>query len=994
MLVFDDNVQIRQVGDLGQVAANQQYSAKCVAISHAGEMIAIASSEGQIDIIFVNSVQPRSNKIQLDGQSDSITDLAFSRDGKRLVAIGKPNRIKKAAKLEHEVMVWELSANEWTQLGQTEFQGQQFNPTVTRFSDNGNRILAFNDTGNQDDWQTIVLGFQTASKESEPFFRLESQSKDRFNDSVFADAEGRTVVSSISDVTQNEHGIVVWSTDEPGIYVAESKQLADSRITKLDLHNNAFLAVTENRRLLFWNKTDKDFSFLNRKPPSIFRGHKNSIEIAGILDSPDKLISASFEESKSPEILISDTSKFAQEQVRFGPNVGDNPSVPVAFFENRDATNRVAMGNDHGLVSIHDKLPFRLTGDTESETVSERSACQWEVDAWEKHIITNDYLFALSKRDNLYRYDLKTGTLQAVLTQMRQGGKISQLEISRDSRYAVLQRKEKKFEIWDLHDVSLVKTVTVGQGDFGAFNENLIPNLQISPDGKWIAAGKVSVFVWRTDGTPVGRMGNETKLESRLNSIRFFSGADKLAISYGDRIKLYNLGSSLESTGTYSVKRLPGAANFPNLVDATALIDGNQYLLVRRLVKSEKGNDLGMDLLQLNSNGKANKVQQFLGANEGAFFGDKALLVTADEKRAVVVFDIPSGQKQPQEVSVKLPDSLISGSRVARTKFSRVYMNSAGELVVNWRFGSKNNTVSIRQNSLLGGGSKLGELVVVAEPIVESVGLTPERAISFANTKLRLWRFKENDNRSVSPESTVEGNFRMAEISPDGTRAFVIGLSPPSTAILSLGSNIQREEISGIDPAKVGSVAWSNDGNQLAVGSMQGKVQILNAENFSMAVTVDLEESADPGKPEIQQLKFADDGKSLVVVQSGQTSVLKEDNAWQVSVTLKHPDNDPIECADIASDGNRVITGSDRGRITLWDTEVLEKPLIEKTEEVSLPLVDVQPDEPESIEGRALLTLGRLRSAIHDVNFTSDESGVIAFETNSESAIYYPATKK
>ena len=119
------------------------------------------------------------------------------------------------------------------------------------------------------------------------------------------------------------------------------------------------------------------------------------------------------------------------------------------------------------------------------------------------------------------------------------------------------------------------------------------------------------------------------------------------------------------------------------------------------------------------------------------------------------------------------------------------------------------------------------------------------------------------------------------------------------------------------------------------------------------------------------------------------------DLQWKDVAKFRHSDQDPIECADIAADGNRIITGSSRGRITVWDARSIDPPQGTEAE------LGIQPEPEETVQDensdkdyseRALLTISRLRSAIRSVAFTANDSGVIALEVGSENAVWFPAT--
>ena len=988
VLAFADRIEVRNTVDLNSEIVTLGFTGvECVAVSHSGGQLAIAQ-QGKISIVPAEPLALSQAEVKLKNvEFDSVFDLEFSRDGKSLVCVGKPKAIRKSAALEQELMVWELNRGEWNVLSPTKFKGRLFTPTVAQFSDDGKRILAFNDSGDREQHQVIVFGRNTISGKTH--YELVATAENSIGYSVFGDTQGTSVISSLVEKTTQR--VVVWTVDDPTQRLAKSKNI-DSKITQLDFRENAVLAITEDRESLFWQLDDSGFSKLNSKP-KVFQGHRNALSFAGLLQPASAFVSVSKDDS---ECLKTDTKTYAKKEskLRLNSSKLEARGAPTVFFESQ-STQQAIVGNEQGLVSIHKPAP--LGGEP---------ICNWETDAWERHIVTDNRLFAISKRDLLYQYDLMTGELQTVMTQLSQvmdskkiepgkSGKISSLEISQDSRFAVLQRDNGKleFEIWNLERRMRVKTVEFGK--FPSLNESTLRNLAISPDGKWIAGGKVTIFIWRNDGTKFGEVGNKSKLESFANSVRFFSGASKLVVSYKDRLKLYKLGTSIEQEGIYQVASLPNSNSFPNLVDAT-VFNGRNYLLMRRLVEVNGRRDLALELFKLIPGGRARVVQSFPQATNGSFSENKALLVTRDSSKPVMVYDLEKMPEKPREISVSVPRDVAAQSRNSpvslRKRFSRIHMDENGDLVLNWQIAGKHNTVSVKANG------QVGDLVVTATPRLQAVATGSNSAVTLSNSKLRLWNISDGAERFVSPQRTFKGNYRLAEISPDMTKAFVVDSRSEKAVVMQLNAGSERVEIDRVDAADINSATWSSDNETLAIGFKNGQVRVNDVVVFSPDP-----EDADSSNQSVKQLNFSDDGQSLVVVQSASDDESAQGNianaftlrkakqgSWKVSAQFNHPDQDPIQCADISADGSRVVTGSSRGRITIWDSTAAENNELEEDEVSKEP--SEQPTEKD-FRDRELLIIGRLVSAVQAVGFLQEESAVIALEAQSSTAIVFPFAK-
>ena len=229
------------------------------------------------------------------------------------------------------------------------------------------------------------------------------------------------------------------------------------------------------------------------------------------------------------------------------------------------------------------------------------------------------------------------------------------------------------------------------------------------------------------------------------------------------------------------------------------------------------------------------------------------------------------------------------------------------------------------------------------------------------------------------------------------TKAFVVDSRPPKAAVIQLNSDSERVEIDDVSAAEITSAAWTNDGETLAIGYANGQVRIKDEIIFSRGLA-----GADFSEQPVVQLKFSGDNQSMVVVQSARG----EENArsdwanafalrkveagpWRVSAQFKHSDLDPIQCADISTVGKRVVTGSSRGRITIWDAEAVK---YDEQSEVSVSTAS--PLEEKKITDRELLTISRLRSAVLSVGFIQKESAVIALETRSPNPVLFPVAKQ
>ena len=976
-LLNSNGVERSELNVFGTEVGAISSTAKLAATARQGKIELYAMASGD------NSASPTT---ELEGgQSDKISNLAFGVDGKRIVSIGQPNAIRKTAQLEHEVMCWERNGNEWEPLGPTKFRGQRLTPTNAQFSHNGQRILTL------DDSTDIAIVLQRKTGTAKPYFEL-SASKEGVGHSVFADPSGTKILSGVSGKSAS-HRLVVWSFENPNVVLFQSPDVG-SEILRVDFHKNTILAITEDKRSLYWELGDSGLKGIEDKP-RVFRGHAKPIGYAGILDPTNEFITISEDGS---EILKTNVDKYQKEDFQLGPSIAfsGKEASATTFFE--DKQHRSITGNDSGLISIHDL--------SEPER---RSVCDLQTGAWTKHIATDDHLFALSDLDHLYRYDLQTGELQEIFKQLSaanstdSSGKISSLEISQNGQLAILQRDNGKteFEIWRFgKEPQLIKVINLNQPTYSALREKAkqtIGHLTISPDGKWIAAAKVSAFLWRSDGRLVGKFGNEGSNERRVNAVQFDSTAPKLVVSYTSpsRLKLYDLANPNRQPTIYKTSGLPNAENLPNMVDMST-VDGVPFVLVRKIFSDQGKKDLGLALLRLGS-ARITPVQSFPQATNGSISAGKALIVSRNSSCPIVVYDIKSGSQEQRclsmnwigQASPQLPDQQERG----RTRFNDIRLNRInGDLILGWQFGGERNTVSVDIND------RTSNLVVTTNPPIQAVGMNSDRVITLADTKLRLWNLsKEDGNFTLSPDKTITGNYKLASVSSDARKALVIDLES-KVSVVDFDQRqfgvVDTKPIFGSDE-KATAVAWSKDGKSWAVGYENGEIWV-DGRNIQGMKSEAVREIQFAGLRNEGEAGLNDQQSMVVVGAGGVAFVLRKSNdSWSESARFQHADLDAIVCADITADGMRVVTGSSRRRVTIWDAESYDEPIDNLVGTEPIELTDLEKTRAQADpSSRALLTIARLESAVRSVHFVQDDSAVIAIEKKSEDVTLFPTARK
>ena len=1014
-LYFADRIEVRSATELDKVISTVQVGELGVteieqmALSHDGQMLAVAF-ESVLRMINVDTGKVET--MELAVQSQGVTHIEFSRDGSRMLTVGDPSSTRRSRGLESQLMTFENVNDTWRKMPNPRFGNDLPELGHARFSADGKRIVTSNPEGALKDQKAYVLSLRESSGGSESqeqasfyewmreFVRPRSM-KLGFVTSIFADAAGNEVISSFAS-QDGSYQLAVWRVDEGDGTVQistatpqeRSRRLTDepyptfdsartipveSKINYLDFNGEILLAAGENRILTSWI-VNKDLSNLRTVKSTPFKGHGKEIGFSGILNAGSKYLSISLD--SNPEVLLTDTSVRRAEQREFrlyDDEVLGAGSSPTAFYQSRDGNWNI-FGNDQGVVSIN------ANGSTDDEV---NPSINWQVSAWNEHYITNQYLFAKSARDQLFRFDLLSGELEAVLTltnpaEFKSGGdgvenRIYSLNVSRNGKFAVIQRQngKRELEIWNLETMD-VKKVSFDDKR-GLDNSDEIPLVAISDDGQYIVGARVRFYVWRNDGSYVGDAGKETR--QTINSIRFFADSATLVVGRKGEVKVYEVDQELEAK-TYKIELLVESIGKSNVVDART-IGGKRYLLTRFVGKDDITKS-GLELIQLNSDGitkiesfPGNGLQQGVITRSGKVLGI-SLEAASKNEPALIQFDIASATVlEPREVVVS--SRIVDGEATDnRSIFGGVFETPGDDIVLTWKLNRRSNTVTVDSNG------DLSNLCCIGRPQIDSIAMTSEnKLVTFDNGVARLWVLNQGDDglKSVSPAGSIRGNFQVFSVCPSGNTAFAVLSSGKKQGWIDMTTGQWTEEFPIGDDGVVTAVGWSSNSAQTALGYTNGKLSIVENGKEKIVATDALKQTG------YQELRFSNDGLSLVAIQEGAALVIRQkqleaeaDGAipgtkW-ISVRLAYPDDDQVSSADISSNGTRVVTGSQGGRLTLWNTDS-----------------KVGTSGKEGASERELMSLYRgFQSKVRQTRFGNEDRWILAFEqdANRKSAILLP----
>ncbi len=936
-LVFPEHIEIRNLEDLGLPQIILPIGmASAAALSADGQLLAIGLPAGSrqrtgiIELVdLTDPTNPRPFKT-LGAQSASIDHLEFSPQG-RLLSVGTPSRLRKSSGgLEEELMIW---SDDWQRLDVdlTDERGVLPRFTWATFARDGHKILTTYPEGLGRE-QSVHL-----FSEAEDGFRWLARSPiANLNCASFLDDAGTVIIANFRDSGTGTYSLVRWDCRPNGTIQSSVSALdsivtmapVEQKILTLKRFGNWLLTGGEDRKITLWNWPTQS--------STSFPGHSRDVDFCTMLpaDSGDHVL-ISISTGAAAEIVKTDLSTYRPEvesQAIAQSAADDQPSPTTLFVSGPSATS--AYGNDQGQASVW----FPETADQSGER-----NIQWETSAWKHHYLSDNFLFAQSRGDYFYQYDRQTGGLLKVLTFLaksesdeNQRSEITSFQPSADGALAVVtsDNQRPEFEIWNLETQTRLHTIDYGaEKIFGTETDKQLALLKVSPDGRWVVGGKVGLFAWSTQtGQRIPlRLNPGESPRSTINSIHFLRGTTKVIASWKQRIDLVDLESGISQY--FAVPRLSAGKNESSIVDCRRTDD--QILILLR-TDADEDSKAGIGLLELNSN---RFIADFPDATVASFSRtnpDRCCYVTENNSQSQVLqYDLPTGRTEV--LKFQWDGELQNRFR----KIIGVDQHANGNITLQSVTPNRVNLTRPNWNSLtFNQDLKPGNLRVFAKPEIEYVAVAGNTAITLDSQILRFWTF---DHSGVRPNGLFPEPCQVCRLSPDQS---LLAIAPEGAADLLLvapATQTQLAQLTNQGAAGVSGIAWSADSQYLAIGRTDGSVDLWSRAGQQQFDQV-------PGLPAdtepATELSLSDDGSVIMSVlqQAGAARVSRRvGNRWQ-SLRLRYEDGQPIVTGDLSGNGDRAATGSDDGRLTIWNTEWLNENLI------NTPLAAVKTSDREVMD--------------------------------------------
>lgn len=1047
-MLTETEVRICEASDFAKTTLRRPVeNATVVALSPDGSAVAVGSPATVTTPAKIVVWEGGKSWVINNVPSVAMTDLQFSEDGNLLLCVGRVNRIRKSVGLEKELMVYRKGSGGWLQrdlrgdpddipLGNdpVSMVAQQIAVKLTVGSDAGGNAGVqpkFTNASFSQDGRRILLtssarnvGVRGGKKPVHVFeladntYRwVASPRSDAIDAAIFADDAGNRVVGCVTDQVTSLCGMFIWEVPSArsssagansGLEIEPFRQLT-GRVRSMHRKGQTLVTGGTDRKVSMWNLENQELI-------GSWAGHSKAVDlctfIPGERPEDSTLVSlASIGTGERPELLRNNLGKRIDDRVSVRIGDSRSQSSPMTLSVSRDNQQWVIGGQD-GHVVVRDGV----------------KNTEWEVGAWQNHVLADDYLFAQTGRDHFLRYDRKTGEIKDVLRRLSQqdetaATRIVKFQVSDDGKTALIETNPhgSEFQIWNLETQTLIKRLRYGYLFPESGSESSLPEVALSPDGTYVVAGKVGLIVWSTQpgfDTPVYQNfgGNRDVSWPRnpIGSIVFFEGEggnSEFAVTWpeasrtrgrssrtraGDdseiatgRIHVYQKQpQSIQLVGRFRASIAKGAfdtgrkANQPNAF-AARTIDGQRYIVVRA--------SRSLDLLKLtpgiadpafssNAWDAFEKVRSFKDAKFAAFSkrNTDLLILNKDASNPVQRYSLAEGQVSSLPLSSRLETEF---AEFPRQSLDAIGEAADGSMTVQSIVKGEYNTATLSQ------GLEVAGLRVLARPPVTFAAATGDVILTQDGGSLRKWQLVANpaaggpgsqNDRLVQPAGSLPGFFDFCSLSPDGKKLLACERGSHLLTVVESGSgNLMFEIEAGIE-ARPTAATWSDDGARLVVGFETGELRVFNVNESTAAKAAD---HPYPGDGPVEQLALDAAGTTLLAIfADGPTTPAKFAHVYHQqggdavgewnSVVIGDPDGQRlITTGAISEDGQRVITGARSGQLTFWNVSVVENAV------TGDPRAN---RDLQQIAQRELFDLGEMSSAVRFVDFVgTTESGGI-----------------
>ena len=872
-LVFPDRIEVRTIDQLDQPLHKlDQTNVSAVAISpdgkqlYAGKLGATEGSAGQIELF--NLTQPnQSNAVRtFAAQSISIDLIDVSEAGNAVLSVGKTSALRQSSGqgLEEPLMVW--VDDQRVDVNLVLPDGEKLKFDSASFSNDGQRILITNQGGTARDQSAHVF-----ERNESGYQWIASTPIQGISAATFVNGTSNEVIAGIQNADTGSYSLARWRyvASSPGTasraQTPESMSVIsplDSKIIYLRQQGDFMVATESDRQTTVWDwRNKKSLTIKGQSRPAEFAFVKpaQSLETC-------KVVTTAI--GDQPEILSIDLADYQQEYQRQSIDwTPEDPPASVTAMFSPSATegSLQAFGNDYGIASV-----FRRDKDNDKDN---KNLVQWNISAWQYHVVSDDFVFAQSAEDYLYQYSRTSGALERVLTKLarnylKPGERIVDLQVSDDGRVALVKTNANlpKFVLWDLQQDRLIREVDYGkQNLFGTGSKKLLPKLTLSRDGKWVVGAKVGVFGWLVDSGQLVRFtrNNASAARAIANSIVFVRNSQQVLVSWQNRIIQFDLSRQQQAV-SYSLPQISDAQVRDNVFDAIQDA-GKIYVLA-------KDPQSGILLLSLEDQ---KQIFAFEQASFASFAATKDGLraiaggLDQESKTRIEIWDPTSSSTQqiplPSFDDPTLDRHFLGFAKVSLSPKHGILLQTTER--VRGSVGRQWNSTSIDANLLLGAKvpTAFGRLRVLAQPTIKQVVSNEQQAATLASGQVLFWKLSE---KSVKPDGVLDAWATTMQLAPDAN-TLAIGTTFDRCLLYDFAGRKLLGQIDLKDnQGQITAIAWRADSKTIAVGRSTGVIEVLelNKDNVANSNRELLQLKSPINSSAITQLAYSQNGDLLATV--------------------------------------------------------------------------------------------------------------------------------
>lgn len=549
-------------------------------------------------------------------------------------------------------------------------------------------------------------------------------------------------------------------------------------------------------------------------------------------------------------------------------------STGTAMFD--ESGDRVLLAGDHGVAILHDArtgdLIKRFGGFTERAIFMHADLSP------DGHLLATASKNLVDTYSDIYIWDTETGDVVTRLEGL--GNDVEAVAFGADSRRLAGAYSNGEVGIWDARTGTLLLNISG--------HKARVYSVQFSSDGNRLltASADDTARTWDAqNGSELvrfeGHSGNVLAAKySPDDSLVLTASSDRTARIWnsetGETITEYrgHSGSVVDAAFTADGSRVVTISS-----DLTAKVWSTREPREKYLWREAGSREL---MIQVAFSPKGDSVLTI--ASSSAIFGDEAIRLydpyTGQERATFSGFGYLATAAQFSPDGSRLAVSSVTKTVTvldSKTGALDLILRGHDSIVRDVQWSPDGETIASAADVAILWNARTGDILQQVEghtDIVYTVRFAPDGSSLFTTSRdstAKLWSVKTGEALwTVANEGG--GHFRAAEFSSDGKRVFVGGFGTALLVVDALSGNL----IASTPVASIGlnDLALNPSGTRLAVAGERGVVKILDTENLTELLSIDV------GGQEVNSVSWSTDGRELAMATSDGFVTVWQAHPW------------------------------------------------------------------------------------------------------------------